>query len=562
MPAVEVLKFGSSVLRSPGDLHVAVDEIYRRWRLGFRVLAVVSAFEGVTDILMAGVTSALGSGGAEATAAYVATGEQQTAALLLGSLHQYGLPARTVHPHDIGLVAEGPLLESMPVRVDTAALERLWQQSPILILPGFYGIDSNGRIALFGRGGSDMSALFLASALGGSCRLLKDVNGVFDADPARNRLAHRFSVLSWDTALEVAGPLIQPKALRYAQDKALSFEVGRPNEAACTVVGRARDEWALPAPDAEPLRVVLVGCGVVGRGVYDTIRRYRETFELSHVVVRDIARYPDIEHVTMDPSCVIDDEVDVVIVCYPDTTYAYSFMSAALNAGKFVITPNKAAIAAHGAALARYTRGPGKRLWYSAAVGGALPALETLASLTIPVREIRGIVNGTSGVVLEAWSQGKTRQEAIVEAQAAGFAELDPTRDLSGLDSADKLALLIEAAFAEWIDPTRIAIRGIESISDPNGYKLVARATKNAEGISASVAPEAPPPGSFLGQARGPENRLEIELESGEIIRLRAQGAGRWPTTASVMGDLHEIARLVDTGRDTHTTAVAQGVSA
>src|SRR5712671_3453299 len=494
MPAVEVLKFGSSVLRSPGDLHVAVDEIYRRWRLGFRVLAVVSAFEGVTDILMARVTSALGSGGAEATAAYVATGEQQTAALLLGSLHQYGLPARTVHPHDIGLVAEGPLLESMPVRVDTAALERLWQQSPILILPGFYGIDSNGRIALFGRGGSDMSALFLASALGGSCRLLKDVNGVFDADPARNRLAHRFSVLSWDTALEVAGPLIQPKALRYAQDKALSFEVGRPNEAACTVVGRAQDEWALPASDAEPLRVVLVGCGVVGRGVYETIRRYRETFELSRV-------------------------------------------------------------------LARYARGPGKRLWYSAAVGGALPALETLASLTTPVREIRGIVNGTSGVVLEAWSQGKTRQDAIVEAQAAGFAELDPTRDLSGLDSADKLALLIEAAFAEWIDPTRIAIRGIESISDPNGYKLVARATKNAEGISASVAPEAPPPGSFLGQARGPENRLEIELESGEIIRLRAQGAGRWPTTASVMGDLHEIARLVDTGRDTHTTAVAQGAS-
>jgi len=399
MPAVEVLKFGSSVLRSPGDLHVAVDEIYRRWRLGFRVLAVVSAFEGVTDILMARVTGALGSGGAEATAAYLATGEQQTAALLLGSLHQYGLPARTVHPHDIGLVAEGPLLESMPVRVDTAALERLWQQSPILILPGFYGIDSNGRIALFGRGGSDMSALFLASALGGSCRLLKDVNGVFDADPARNRLAHRFSVLSWDTALEVAGPLIQPKALRYAQDKALSFEVGRPNEAACTVVGRAQDEWALPAPDAEPLRVVLVGCGVVGRGVYETIRRYREAFELSHVVVRDSTRYSDVDHLTTDPASALDNAVDVVMVCFPGTRLAYPLIAAALSAGKFVITPNKAAVAAHGMSLATYTRGSGRRLWYSAAVGGALPALETLATLESPVREIRGIINGTFGVV-------------------------------------------------------------------------------------------------------------------------------------------------------------------
>src|SRR6267154_634775 len=94
MPAVEVLKFGSSVLRNPGDLHVAVDEIYRRWRSGYRILAVVSAFEGVTDELMREVTDALGSDCPEATAAYVATGEQQTGALLLGSLLQCGLPAR------------------------------------------------------------------------------------------------------------------------------------------------------------------------------------------------------------------------------------------------------------------------------------------------------------------------------------------------------------------------------------------------------------------------------------------------------------------------------------
>src|SRR5260370_1408683 len=144
------------------------------------------------------------------------------------------------------------------------------------------------------------------------------------------------------------------------------------------------------------------------------------------------------------------------------------------ESGNVVSTPSTAAVAAHGTVLARSARGPGTRLWSSAAVGGALPALETLARLTTPVREIRGIVNGTSGVVLEAWSQGKTRQEAIVEAQAAGFAELDPARDLSGLASADKLALPIEAAFAEWIDPTRIAIPGIQSISNPNGYKLVA----------------------------------------------------------------------------------------
>lgn len=547
---LEVLKFGSSVLRSPGDLHVAVDEIYRRWRSGYRVLAVVSAFDGVTDDLMSEVADALGSDCPEATAAYVATGEQQTGALLLGSLRQYGLPARLVSPREIGLIAEGLTLESSPVRVDSVAVERLWQTYPILVLPGFYGVDEEGRTVLFGRGGSDLSALFLAAVLGAGCRLLKDVRGVFDTDPARSAAAHRFSALSWTRAIEVAGPLIQSKALHYAYSRTVPFEVGRPNEAACTVVGHTHDEWAASAGPSQPLRIALFGCGVVGRGVYETVKRYPQAFEIRHVVVRDNTRYPDVEHLTADPSSVVDSAVDVVIVCFPGTRLAYPLIVAALSAGKFVITPNKAAVAAHGMSLAPYTRGSGRRLWYSAAVGGALPALETLATLTSPVQEIRGIINGTFGVVLEAWAQGRTRHDAVAVAQADGFAEADPGRDLSGRDSADKLALLTEAAFGQWIDPDHIATGGIDRIvGDPTGVKLIARATRTAQGVTACVAPELPPPGSFLGQAHGAENRLEIELETGEVIRLRAQGAGRWPTTASVMGDLHEVARLVEASR-------------
>src|SRR5277367_1356765 len=101
MPVVQVLKFGSSVLRSPGDLHVAVDEIYRHWRGGCRVLAVVSAFEGVTDQLIAEAADVLGAECPEAIAAYVATGEQRTAALLLGSLLKSGIPSRMTDPREI-----------------------------------------------------------------------------------------------------------------------------------------------------------------------------------------------------------------------------------------------------------------------------------------------------------------------------------------------------------------------------------------------------------------------------------------------------------------------------
>jgi homoserine dehydrogenase len=550
MPDVEVLKLGSSVLRSHRDLHVAVDEIYRRWRSGCRVLAVVSAFEGITDELIAEVVDVLGVDCPEATAAYVATGEQKTAALLSGSLQNSGIPSRIIDPREIGLIAEGSCSESTPVRVDVDVLDQLWSAYPVLVLPGFYGIDSEGRIALFGRGGSDLSALFLAAALDAECRLGKDVMGVYDTDPASSTLAHRFSALSWERAIQVAGPLIQSKALRYAQSRALTFEVGRPNEAACTRVGHTHDEWAAATQDWRPLRIALLGCGVVGRGVYEAVRRYPHRYELRHVVVRDISRYPGVAGLTADLNAVLDDSIDVVIECFDGAGLAYPLVSAALFDGKFVITANKAATTQRWQALAHYARGADRRLWYSAAVAGAVPVIETIATLPAAVLEIRGIVNATSGVVLDALAQGSSREEAIAIARAGGFAETDSSRDLSGRDSADKLALLIDAAFGTWIPPEQIATLGIDAIEGtPAGYKLIARARRTASGITASVQPELTPSESFLGQASGAENRIEIELANGETVRLRGQGAGRWPTATSVMGDLHEVARLVESTR-------------
>jgi aspartokinase len=174
MQHIEVLKFGSSVLRSASELHLAVDEIYRWWRSNCQILAVVSAFEGVTDQLIREAADLIATNTEEATATYVAQGEQRTAALLLDSLSQSGIPARVIEPHEIGLLAEGDSLDSTPVGVNLTAFGKLWDLYPILVLPGFYGVDARGNTALFGRGGSDLSALFLAAALNGSCRLLKD----------------------------------------------------------------------------------------------------------------------------------------------------------------------------------------------------------------------------------------------------------------------------------------------------------------------------------------------------------------------------------------------------
>jgi hypothetical protein len=114
----------------------------------------------------------------------------------------------------------------------------------------------------------------------------------------------------------------------------------------------------------------------------------------------------------------------------------------------------------------------------------------------------------TTGAVLEDWASGKTREEAIRAAQAAGFAEADAARDLSGRDSAGKLVLMSAAVFGQWFARDAIPTRGIDTIdSDPAVVKLIARTARAPTGISASIAPERPSANSFLGQARLPEAR-------------------------------------------------------
>src|SRR6202042_107230 len=109
-----------------------------------------------------------------------------------------------------------------------------------------------------------------------------------------------------------------------------------------------------------------------------------------------------------------------------------------------------------------------------------------LAAQQSPVRGIRASINGTCGVVLDARAAGKTLHEAVALARSGGFAEANPARDLSGRDSADKLALMTEAAFGQWLDPGDIPTFGIDTITgDPQGCKLIARVRRTPHGIAA-----------------------------------------------------------------------------
>lgn len=247
---IVVLKFGSSVI--PSDLalpSVAVD--IRKWiDAGHRVIAVVSAVGGGTDALLAHARqfAAAGKPGSDhALAAYVATGEAQAVALLGLSLASAGVEATVLDPGAIGLRTEGPPLDARPISLDVRAVRAALDVAPVLVIPGFIGRDELGRSTLLGRGGSDLSALFIAHHLGARCRLVKDVDGLYDRDPAEARDARRFDRVRWDDVLALSEGIIQHKGVRFARDHALCFEVGHADGNSVTIVGRDATIYATDA---------------------------------------------------------------------------------------------------------------------------------------------------------------------------------------------------------------------------------------------------------------------------------------------------------------------------
>jgi homoserine dehydrogenase len=235
-----VLKFGSSVLRSEDELPRAVEEIARHRSLGRAVVAVVSAIGKTTDVLLEKAHRISKSPEPSALALMVATGEDVAAAFLTMALENAGLPVALMEPVGIGLKCEGEPLDALPCGLDADLVRRAVSAENggrVGVVPGFYGRGPDGKIYLLGRGGSDLTALHLAHSLSASCRLLKDVDGVYDGNPEERRAARRFAQLSYDDALALEARVIQAKALRFARDHGIVFEVAAPGAERSTRVG-------------------------------------------------------------------------------------------------------------------------------------------------------------------------------------------------------------------------------------------------------------------------------------------------------------------------------------
>jgi homoserine dehydrogenase len=564
-PEIVILKFGSSVLRSELDLPRAVHEIYRAWRGGAQVLAVVSAFGNTTDELLRRSESISEHPESSALAALLATGEATAAAMLCLALGKAGIPAKVLDPAQAGLRTEGGTLEGNLIAVDVVRLKRELRQA-IVVLPGFVGRCESGYTTLLGRGGSDFSALFLASELDGRCVLLKDVDGLYASDPALpGTRPLRFAEVTYETPLHIGGQVVQPKAVRFAASRGLRFVVTAIGAGIETVVGCHSDRLAASA-GSTALRVALLGCGTVGGGVYQRLAALPELFTVIGIGTRNPTRalaagVP--EHlITSDLEELIEAEYDVVVELIGGTEYAAALTTNALRSGHHVVTANKALLAAEGEQLLSLAAACSVTLRYSAAVGGALPALERIdrARSHGAIRSFSGVLNGTTNFVLDRLAEGKDFESAIAAAQKAGYAEADPSFDLDGTDSTQKLILLARQAFGVSLSFAEVARQGIDQI-DPQlvrkahdegqAVRLIASCRREFDGLKASVKPLVLSLTHPLASTNGVENRLLIEPVVGTPDVVSGKGAGRWPTTEAVIADLLDIKRELELARAT-----------
>src|SRR5262249_4438281 len=270
-------------------------------------------------------------------------------------------------------------------------------------------------------GGSDLSAGFIAHRLHADrCRLIKDVDGIYEYDPAGGEPApRRFRTLRWDEAVRVGRKVVQAKAINFAESQRLRIEIAALNSEQPSLVCDQPETFYPASSAGRPMRVALLGAGTVGLGVYRFLAAHPESFEIAGVGVRQLEREDETPRrlLTRDLAKITDSGCDAVIELIGGLQPARDLIRTALRAGKHVVTDNKLVVSRHGRELERLAAESGAQLRYSAAVGGGVPMLEHVSQIarTKGITKVEGVVNGTTNFVLDRLGEGLTREEALRE---------------------------------------------------------------------------------------------------------------------------------------------------
>lgn len=548
---VVVLKFGSSILRGPQDAPRVASAIYGHVRAGRKVVAVVSAFAGHTDALLA---EARGLGLPHSNnllPGYVALGEEKAAALTAIACARVGLDACALSVRELGIVADGEPEHARPCGLRPDHLRQALERHEAVIVPGFGAVRPDGRIALLGRGGSDLTAVFLAAELGlDRARLVKDVDGLYDHDPNDHAApALRYRRASWDVARRLGGSLVQRDAIDLGEARGVEIEVAALDRADGTVIGE-RSAPPGPAPALQPLKVAVAGCGVVGGGVLNRLLG-DPRYQVVGVLVRDPEKPRDVpcpaELFTSSAADLLSRRPDILLEALSEGEAGHAVIRAALEAGCDVASANKQAVSRDPAGLQALADAHGRRVFWSASVGGGAPMIETVraARAAGEVAGFEAVLNGTVNFMLERLGEGAAFAEALADARAAGFAEEDPSADLEGLDAAAKVRLLAYEAFGVSPEADAVPRDALSAGTSPDAaLRQIGACRRDGERLDASVRLRADTDDALFQSLKGEGNALKVHGADGRVWRCRGRGAGRWATTESLMADLTEIVRI------------------
>jgi homoserine dehydrogenase len=317
-----------------------------------------------------------------------------------------------------------------------------------------------------------------------------------------------------------------------------------------------------------PLRVGIAGLGTVGGGtvkLLDQARALVNDRATRDVVVTAVSarnrekasRLPiaNAEWIADPRALALSDKVDVVVEVIGGSDVAKEVIEAAIAHRKHVVTANKSLLAEKGTALARAAEAKGVSLCYEAAVAGGIPIIKALREGLIAnrVSRLTGILNGTCNYILtQMEATGRSFHDVLREAQELGYAEVDPTLDVGGYDTAHKLAILASLAFGSAVDLDGVHTEGIDKITPHDigfarefGYriKLLGVARQTDRGIEQRVHPAMVPLDTPLADVHGVFNAIVTESDYAGKSVFEGRGAGEGPTASAVVADLVDIAR-------------------
>lgn len=321
------------------------------------------------------------------------------------------------------------------------------------------------------------------------------------------------------------------------------------------------------------LRIGLIGTGTVGGGVIAIIEQkkaeYKEKLgidlELACICAKtdeEVAPYKAKGYnVTTDADAMIaSPDIDVLVELAGGYNMPRKWILAALNAGKHVVTANKALLAKYGHEIFPLAAQKGLHVLFEAAVGGGIPIIRSLQEGLVgsTVESLSCIINGTCNYILSRMAkEGLDFDTVLKDAQRLGFAEADPTFDIEGIDSAHKTALLASLCSGRRVDFEKIHITGISKITAQDiaiarelgcTIKLLGLYNRNGQRVDARVHPCFVPKHHLLSSVNGVLNAVYLKCDNlGETLQTGA-GAGRMPTASAVVADIVSLARSIDTG--------------